>query len=68
MLSCTNSDTLTRGKYQRVPQILDNKKKLTDFGKGLSIASLTLFCRQQEKDAAGLDLSLHPETGALSKR
>ena len=26
MLSCTSSDTLTRGKYQRVPQNLDNPK------------------------------------------
>ena len=26
MLSCTNSDTLTRGKYQRVSQNLDDQK------------------------------------------
>ena len=26
MLSCTSSDTLTREKYQRVPQNLDNPK------------------------------------------
>ena len=26
MLSCVSSDTLTRGKYQRVPQILGNPK------------------------------------------
>ena len=26
MLSCTSSNTLTRGKYQRVPQNIDNKK------------------------------------------
>ena len=26
MISCTSSDTLTRGKYQRVSQNLDNSK------------------------------------------
>ena len=26
MLSCTSSNELTRGKYQRVPQNLDNPK------------------------------------------
>ena len=43
MLSCRSSNTLTRRKYQRVPQSLYNAKKWTDFGMGLSIGSLTLI-------------------------
>ena len=41
MLSCTISNTLTRGIYKRVPQNLDNPKN-GDFGMELSIGSLTL--------------------------
>ena len=41
MQSYTSSNKLTRGKNQRVPQNLDNKKNW-DFGMGLSIGQLTL--------------------------
>ena len=45
MLSCTSSSssTLTRKKYQRVPQNLGNQKNGWTFGIELSIGSLTLY-------------------------
>ena len=42
MLSCTSSNTFTRGKYQIIPNNLDNPKIGLYFGTWLSIGSLTL--------------------------
>ena len=37
MLSCKSSDTLTRGKYQRVSQNLDNPKNGWTLERGLAL-------------------------------
>ena len=42
MICCTSSNKLNRGKNQWVHQNLDNPKKWTHFGTGLSIGQLSL--------------------------
>ena len=42
-LSCTSSNKLTRGKYQRVPQNLDNPKNVCFFFMGFNIGQLNLY-------------------------
>ena len=40
MLSCTGSNTLTKGKYQRVPQNLDNSKNGQALERGCALGHL----------------------------
>ena len=64
MQSHTSSNTLTRGKYQRVSQNLESKKWM-DYGTGLSIGSFTLHPQVASTLtplALGLGISPQPNT------
>ena len=67
MLSSTMSDKLTRGKKQREPQNLDNRKKSTDFGTGLSIGHLHYMVDNTlKKWKADLNFSCQAEQAHLT--